>query len=70
MKKKIYTKKRLPIVVGLRPNTTVTGNHSNYIYVVSLGNGKNRRLPIVVWEAGQKVSKIEESTIKFWNRIL
>lgn len=48
MKKKIYAKKRLPIAVGLRPNTTVTGNHSNYIYVVSLGHGKNRRLPIVV----------------------
>lgn len=48
MKKKIYAKKRFPIVVCLRPNTTVTGNHSNYIYVVSLGHGKNRRLPIVV----------------------
>ena len=48
MKKKIYAKKRLPIVVILRPNTTVTGNHSNYIYVVSLDYGKNRKLPIVV----------------------
>ena len=49
MKNKNYAKKRrLPIVVGLRPNTTVTENHSNYIYVVSLGHGKNRRLPIVV----------------------
>ena len=48
MQKKIYAKKRLPVVVVLRPNTTVTGNHSNYIYVVSLGHGKNRRLPIVV----------------------
>ena len=48
MKKKNYAKKRFLIVVCLHPNTTVTGNHSNYIYVVSLGHGKNRRLPIVV----------------------
>jgi len=41
-------KRRLPIAVGLRPNTTVTGSHS-IIYGLSLGHVKPRRLPIVVW---------------------
>lgn len=31
-----------------RPNTTMTGSHSNYIYGLSFGYVKTRRLPIVV----------------------